>query len=218
MGNRSNALFIRKQLIIKNLNSNVKKFIKVSVYILSVSWLFFLIPGCSPTLEDKLRSYEQAHNNHDIEKIISMYSNDARFEIVGSWIRSGKEEILGLAEWDSVTNSRMIITDIKTIGDTVTFKLQEGNDWFRLAGIEYMYYEPCRIVFRNGLITELKAETTAESLGLFMEIWPGVFKWLSAEKGDELSALISGGEFVYNRENAEKWLTLLREWKEHTNN
>ncbi len=179
--------------------------------------LYISILSCSPDLEDKVKIYEQAHNNHDIEKVMSLYTSDIRFEIVGTWIKTGREQVRGVAEWDAATNSNMIISNIEVHEDTVTFNLKEGNEWFRLIGIEYMYYEPCKIVFFDGLIKELKAEVTHESIKAFQEVWPSVYQWLYEEKNEELSELMSEGEFLYNSENAKKWLSLLRELREKTN-
>jgi hypothetical protein len=175
---------------------------------------FILIQGCEPGLEIQVETYEQAHNRHDVEKVMSLYTNDISFEIVGSWKKSGKEQVMGLAEWDAVTNSKMIISDIEIHADTAFFRLKEGNDWFRLAGIEFMYYEPCRMVFYNGMIKEIIAEVTEESLKSFQEVWPPIFQWLSEKRNEELSGLMPGGEFVYSTESARKWLSLLREWRE----
>jgi hypothetical protein len=184
---------------------------KLSLLFLS---LYFIFPACSPNLEDRVKIYEEAHNNHDIEKVMSLYTNDITFEIVGSWVKNGKEQVRGLAEWDATTNSLMIISDIEVRKDTVEFRLKEGNDWFRLIGIEFMYYYPCRIIFRDGLIKKIEAEVTSESNKLFRELWPPVYNWLSQERNNELSELISGGEFVYNLENATKWISILKEWRE----
>ncbi len=168
-------------------------------------------------LENRVKTYEQAHNKHDVEKVMSLYTNDITFEIVGTWKRAGNKQVRELAEWDAATNSHMIISDIKVIEDTVTFKLKEGNDWFRLAGIEFMYYEPCKMIFQDGLIKEIKAEGTQESIMAFKEVWPSIYQWMSEERNEELSELISEGEFVYNSENAQKWLSLLKEWQEKAN-
>lgn len=183
------------------------------IQILLIILLNVILLSCSPTLENRVKTYEQAHNNHDIEKVMSLYSSDIRFEIVGTWIKVGKEQVRDIAEWDAATNSHMIITDIKVNEDTVTFKLKEGNDWFRLAGIEFMYYEPCKMVFEDGLMKEFTAEATQESIMAFQEIWPSIYQWISEERNEELSELISEGEFVYNFENAKKWLSLLKEWR-----
>jgi hypothetical protein len=77
-----------------------------------------------------------------------------------------------------------------------------------------MYYDPCRMVFEDGLIKEIKAEITEESRRKFNEMWPHSYQWLNEEKNEELSKLITAeGEFIYNQENAARWLSLLKEWK-----
>jgi hypothetical protein len=178
--------------------------------------LLFLIASisCSTRLEDRVKSYELAHNIHDIDKVMSLYTNDIKFEVAGAWIKTGKEQVRGIAEWDLATDSEMIISDIKIANDTATFKLKEGNDWFRSIGIEYMYYEPCRMVFEDGLIKEIKAEVTEESRKKFNEMWPPIYQWLNTEKNEELSKLVTvEGEFIYDQEHAAKWLSLLKQWK-----
>lgn len=192
----------------------MKTILKRSIFYFLILLLGVIAPGCSSSLENRVKAYEQAHNNHDIEKVMSFYTNDITFEIVGTWKKAGKEQVSELAEWDAATNSLMIISDIKVVKDTVTFKLKEANDWFRLAGIEFMYYEPCRMVFVDGLIKELKAEVTQESSLAFQELWPSIYQWIYEERNEELSELISEGEFIYNSENAKKWVTLLKEWRE----
>lgn len=181
-----------------------------------ILWIV-LILGCSPNLEDQVKTYEQVHNRHDIEKVMSLYTKDITFEIVGTWTKVGIEQVRKLAEWDAATNSHMIISDIEIHRDTVTFKLKEGNDWWRLAGIEDLYYEPCRMVFQGGKINQLKAEVTQESMKAFQEVWPAIVQWASKERSEALSELMPEGEFVYSAESAKRWLALLREWRENTN-
>jgi hypothetical protein len=172
--------------------------------------------GCGSGLEKQVRQYEQAHNNHDIETVMSLYTGDIRFEITGSWFRTGKEQVRGLAEWDSVTHSHMAISQIVVHEDTVHFKLREGNDWFRLAGIENMFYDPCIMVFSGGKIKEIRAEVARESILEFQQVWPSIFRWLSENRPDEMRDLIPEGEFVYNASSARQWLSLLQEWREQS--
>ena len=107
----------------------------------------------------------------------------------------------------------MFISNIISQGDTAFFKLKEGNDWFRLIGVEYEYYDPCWLVIKNDKISELHAEITEDSRSEFNQSWPSVLQWLLAERQTELSDLLDGNEFIYNSQTAQKWLTLLKEWQ-----
>jgi hypothetical protein len=106
------------------------------------------------------------------------------------------------------------LSDIEVKGNTASFKLAEGKDWFRLARIKKMFYDPCRIVFRKDLIEEMKCEATDESKRVMSEIWQSFVEWASQERSEELATLMPKGEFVYDAVNARKWIGLLREWRE----
>ena len=182
--------------------------------LLVVFLLLITVAGCSPSLEERVMSYQQAHNDHDMDKVMSMYADDITFEVVGMFVKTGKDQVRGIAEWDLVTDSEMFISDIEVRNDTAFFKLKEGNDWFRSIGIDYMHYQPCLMVFKDGLIRELKVEVTNKSREAFSRAWPEVYRWLMQEKKEELAQLTtSEGEFVYNKEYAQRWLALLEEWK-----
>jgi hypothetical protein len=163
-----------------------------------------------------VKRYEQIHNSHDVDMALSLYSEDIRFEVVGMVVKVGKDQVRDIEEWDVETNSHMTISNIEVQGNTASYRLAEGNDWFRLAGIELMYYEPCRIVFREGLITVIKCEATDESRRAAGEAWQPIMEWASRERSDELARLMPNGKFAYGAENARKWISLLQDWRDAT--
>lgn len=169
--------------------------------------------SCAPDLAERVRDYQAACNAHDIEKLMSFYSDDIRFEIVGVWVKQGRQAVRELAEWDKATSLRMEISDVSISRDTVTFKLVERNDWWTLAGIGAVCYEPCVIAFGNGLIVEVRATMTQESLDAYARVWPSIVAWAKQHRLEELKELLPDGRFIYGREPALKWLALLREWR-----
>ncbi len=175
--------------------------------------LMFIFLSCAPKLDERVKTYEQAYNSHDVEKIMSFYADDIKFEVVGFFVKEGKEEVRSLTEYDATVNIHMSISNIKINGDTATFTLIESNDWFRLAGVEELVYEPNRIVFRNGLITEIRAEITPESAKAASKAWQTMMQWASKEHSEALAELMPGGKFIYTAETAKKWLELLKEWR-----
>jgi hypothetical protein len=161
-----------------------------------------------------VKRYEKIHNSHDVEMALSLYSDDVRFEVVGMFVKVGKDQVRDIEEWDAETNSHMTISNVEVQGNTASYRLAEGNDWFRLAGIELMYYEPCRIVFREELIAEIECEATDESKSAMGEVWQPIMEWASRERSDELAGLMPDGKFVYGAESARKWMSLLKEWRD----
>jgi len=170
--------------------------------------------SCSPNLMDLIKAYEKAYNEHDLEGVMSLYAEDVRFEAIGSFVKAGKEEVRKLTEYDFAVNVQMDISNIKVVGDTIIFRLTESNDWFRLAGIDELVYEPNKVVFKDGLIKEIRSEITKESAMDFGKVWKDLKGWAKEEKVEELSELMPDGVFIYNKNTAKKWLELLKEWSE----
>jgi hypothetical protein len=148
-----------------------------------------------------------------VEKLMSFYADDVEFEIVGVMVKKGKAAVRELAEWDKVTNMHMTISNVEVTANSVTFKLVETNDWWKLAGVGEVCYDPCVMVFHSCLISEIRATMTQESLDAYAKVWPSIIDWAEEHRDEELKGLLPGGAFVYGAEAAEKWIVLLREWR-----
>lgn len=164
----------------------------------------------------RMRDFIEASNDHDIERVLSFYTRDIRFEIVNAWVKQGLDDIRDLAEWDAETHGRMSVTDIHGRMNIIQCHLIETNDWFALAGIGDVHYEPCLFVFRDTLIREIRAEMTGESRQRYLRSWQGIIEWTTANRSKILLELMPGGKFRYGRERARKWIGLLQEWRDAT--
>jgi len=165
-------------------------------------------------LIEQMQAYLEAHNRHDVEAAMSFYTNDATFGLVGEWVKVGKETIRDeLEEWDAATNNHLTFYDLKVSPDRADFKAIERDDWSRELGIEEFHYDSCSMVFRGGLIAEVRAHAAAESEKAFAQKWQAFLDWASKERGDALARLMPGGEFIQRKEIVPAWLDLLREWR-----
>jgi hypothetical protein len=163
-----------------------------------------------------VKKFVESYNLHDIERTMAFYTQDIRFEIVGVWVRVGSEKVRELVEWDVETNIHMTVTDVHSRGNIIQCHLYETNDWLGLSGIGEMHYEPCLFVFRDTLINEIRAELTGESSQRYMRSWQEIIEWTTANRSKILLELMPGGKFMYGRERARKWLSLLQEWRDAT--
>lgn len=153
---------------------------------------------------------------HDIERIMSFYAHDVRFEIVGTLVRKGSDKIRDLVEWDVETHIHMSVTNVHSRGNIIQCRLSETNDWLGLSGIGEMHYEPCLFVFRDTLINEIRAELTRESSQRYIRSWQEIIEWTTANRSKVLLDLMPGGKFMYGKERAQKWISLLQEWRDAT--
>ncbi|MFQ5753454.1 MAG: nuclear transport factor 2 family protein [bacterium] len=184
----------------------------MAVLLLSFESTFILF-SCTPKPETLVEAYAEASNNHDVKKIVSLHAEDATFEVVGSFVLKGKDNIRKVAEYDSVLNIHMTIRNIVTRSDTVICDLSEINDWLRTAGIGEAHYS-VRFELRNGFIKFLHAEATQKTEQAFNAVLKPLIAWALKERPQQLAEMMPAGEFVYNAENAKKSLSLLREWQE----
>ena len=176
-----------------------------------------VIASCSPKPSpvELVMTYEDAYNSYDLDRFLSLFAEDATFEVVGQFVFKGKEDIRRVAEYDSVLNLHMSIIRLSTKADTVFCDLTETNDWLKTAGIGEARYTG-RFVFEDGLMKLIEGKATPETDLAFNQVLNPLMEWASEERPEELAQMMPEGKFVYNAENAKKSLALLREWQEAT--
>jgi hypothetical protein len=155
-------------------------------------------------LKQRVIEFQEAHNRLDVEKELSLLSDDAKQEGSGGY------------QWimlEALLDSRIFLTDIKVNGDVVTCKAKQQDDWFKTAGIDAVYYESFQLTFKDGLIKDIKSTYTQESDKAILEFKKAFYKWAHEKRGQESVGLITKGITV---ENVDKWLALVQEWREET--
>jgi len=182
----------------------MRRFINKQSIILFFSLSFLLTTSCAPNLKQRVIEFQEAHNRLDVEKELSLLSDDAKQEGSGGYQWIMQEAIL---------DSRIFLTDIKVNGDVVTCKAKQQDDWFKAAGIDAVYYESFQLTFEDGLIKDIKSTYTQESAEAIQEFKAIFYKWLGEKLRQESAELITKGVTI---ENVDKWLTLMQEWREET--
>jgi ketosteroid isomerase-like protein len=171
-----------------------------------------LTTSCAPSLVGRVEAFQKAANSHNIEKSMSFYADDVRFEVVGTpMVIESKEKLRKAIEEQFILNVRFTFTDIKADGNTVTYKVKEQSDWLKAAGIDALYYEYDQTTFDNGLIKKEVAKPTQKSLEIMDEFRQSFAKWATEKQGQEWTRLKSEG---ITKENVGRWLAIIRQWQE----
>jgi hypothetical protein len=184
----------------------------INIITLLLFFAFLVLCACSQNLEERLKAMEAAHNNQDVEKHLSFYSDTARFVMLGQWIEKGSDKLRGLFEWDAAINSKLNFYDIEIHGDTVKCKAEERNDFFKIAGLDVVDYEFYIFIYKDGLINEVRAKMSLESIQNFGRLFTPFVLWSQKEKAEEFAKLSSGGQMDFAKDKAEYWLELMREF------
>jgi hypothetical protein len=173
-----------------------------------------VILSCSSSPVERVRQYEANHNSHDVDATLTLFAVDFRYEMMGSWVAEGREQMRKFEEWDASINSELSFDNFETAGDTVICTVTERNDWFTLVGVDAIYYDCVTIVFHDNLMSEIIAEQSRESMLAAQTAFESFIDWAVAEHPEELAELMHGPTFEFSKDTAPKWLMLLREWRQ----
>ncbi len=175
----------------------------------------FIIISCNDNKKAIISTYEKLHNSQDIEGEMLLYHDDIEFELKGTWIKSGKEKIRELAEWDNALNSNLKFETYYIKGDSVICKAIEKNDWFKAVGIQQIIHDPTIFILKDGRISNIIANPVAEFGKKIGEKIGSIYSWSNMTRDSTINELIVKGEFIYSAETAEKWLSLLEKWNKY---
>jgi limonene-1,2-epoxide hydrolase/Txe/YoeB family toxin of Txe-Axe toxin-antitoxin module len=159
--------------------------------------------------------FQEAVNSHDVDKVLTMFTEDAVFEIVGLSKFSGKQHVKNIFEYDVGVNTELKFINCKSHGNTVSGQILERNDRLDAIGFGKLKYNSCAFVFRDNLIQSFTAEIPAEFVQHNSEVWQKFIPWLTKNYPDEYSRMLTPeGRFIYNRENGRDVVPLLRKWRQ----
>lgn len=92
-----------------------------------ISILFLILFACSSNPADSVKRYAETYNTHNVKEIVSLYADDAVFEVVGKFSITGKKQITDITEYGSVLHSRMAVSNIEKRSNTAVL-LQEWKN------------------------------------------------------------------------------------------
>jgi len=64
-------------------------------------------------------SFQEAVNQHNVDKVMMMFTEDAKFEIVGLSMFSGKKQVRNIFEYDVGVNTQLQFINCKSEGNIV---------------------------------------------------------------------------------------------------
>ena len=125
-----------------------------------------------------MSSYKEALNSHNVESLLSYYHNDIVFNIPDLMMHiSGKDVLRGVAEYDSVLNTIMELSNITLSNDTVFCSIRETNDWMSAAGISSAFYPKSIFVVKENKIIYIEADLADSCLKNFSDLFGSFLPW-----------------------------------------
>jgi hypothetical protein len=186
---------------------------RIAIVAVLCSALMGLMLACGQKPSEVIQAFQEAYNNGTADEVMSLYAEDASFQIRELFNLQGQEALRGLTEYHQALHTKLQFGELEVRGDTVFCRIIENNDWIEMVELRELSYEG-KVVVRRGLIAAIDAKFTPEGDRAFRRVVMLMRDWARAERPEQLAELMPGGEFVYNAENAEKYLSLMRDfWK-----
>ena len=189
---------------------------KITKTSLSTMVIFLFLIACSAKtdIEETMIAYLQSHNNHDVEKTLSYFHENASFQMMD---QPPILDIRKMEAWDAAIASNLIYESWEVHGDTIIVgTIIERNNWFSHAGIKRIVYRPgTRLIFKEGKIFKITvAAMTEESINDLSDMFNAFFLWASENHPEEMQQLMPGGQFEFSEQKASLWFQLLDEWQQ----
>ena len=75
-----------------------------------------------------VESFQEVVNSHDVDKVLTMFTEDAVFEIVGLSKFSGKQHVKNIFEYDVGVNTELKFINCKSHRNTVSGQILERSE------------------------------------------------------------------------------------------
>jgi len=190
----------------------MRRFISKQRVVLYLFFMLLLTTSCKQKLEEQVQAYLEAHNSGDVEKELSFFVENPKYEVVDQWTRVGMENLRTLIETDAALKNQLTIKDVKVSKNRVTCSLEERSDWLKLAGIDPLHYEYREFIFEEGLIKEIRSKATEKDAKALEAFRASFFEWAMKNRPEEMKVLRR--QVVITKDNVGSWLDLLRAWRE----
>lgn len=168
-----------------------------------------------PNYINLVKAYESANNAHDIDTVMTMFTEDAQFELVGQETLPNREAIQAIHEYDKGINTRLTFQNCSVEGLIVTCTVAEQNDWLIAANLGEIFYPSSIFTFtETGKIQKIAATLSAEDGAAMGGVLAEFIPWLMAERAQESAPLFTPeGQFVYSEANGLLVVDLLAQWQ-----
>jgi len=184
---------------------------------LALAILSCVLVACSPPPDylGTVLEFQKHKNDGDLESALKLFTDEPSLHFGPLGTINGLADVRGILEYDLALNTHLQLQDCKVDELEVSCRVVESNDWLKTVDIESITWDENRFAFtadgRIESVSSTLSDESGQSLGAAMAEF---HEWGTTHRPVEYGDLFSEeGAFVYNQENAEKVLALLRIWR-----
>ncbi len=183
-------------------------------HIIISSVILLVLLGCKKqqlNTEQVLKEYIQSANEHNLEKVYLMYSDNIEWQF-GTYTFSGKEEAIAPLRFDKGANTFLTIKNINANGDTLDFELIETNDVIKELGIPKLHHFP-RFILKDGLIYRISESRPPLEIRAYVDSVSAFAMWLSDNRPKKFEQFWPNGKFNFSEETGKEMPLEVAEWR-----
>jgi hypothetical protein len=168
--------------------------------------------GDDQKMKRQVETYVQSLNEHDLEKALSMLSNDFKLHFTEYDARVDKKGMVNILGWDKGVNGMVSYEDLAAEGDSVTGLFSEQNDFFKLIGINEFKAKVSFTFDESGLMVK-QSYTPLPNQPSFLEKMQPAIEWAKKSRPEELAKIYRDNQIQFTEQMGKRWVLLLKEWK-----
>ncbi|MEZ4519347.1 MAG: nuclear transport factor 2 family protein [Chloroflexota bacterium] len=107
--------------------------------------------------------YFDYHNAGDVAGVMTLYDEDAVFEMVGNYVRRGTKELREMESFDASVRENLVVTDMKEINGQVHCQVNAGSDLLKSMNIPSIRYAGCVFAVNDDTIERVTAVLSLQS-------------------------------------------------------
>lgn len=173
-----------------------------------------LLSGCSTEKKDEIAAaYLKAVSSHNPVAAMGYVAEHPLFTLDNVGELRSRDEVRAWTEWNNAIHTTFTMTAPIVHGDTVSFYLDEGNDWYEDAGLGELRYDHAYMVVQHEKVTTFYARMSDDSFQRLDGVQQAIIGWATLKEPDILDQVNVGGRFLFSRPNARTWLGIVHRWK-----
>lgn len=127
-----------------------------------------------------------------------------------------KQALQSFLNWDAPLHPDVDILNYEMDGDTWKVEFNEQNDFSKLIGFPGWKATESITFNSKNLIEQVVYIPDPTNPSYKKWLLPAV-DWLKINMPDSLATVYQNNKLIQNEESAKKWVRLLKQWKENTN-
>ena len=144
--------------------------------------------------------------------MLALFNDEVRFVSPDSDMTLDRDGLRKMLGWDAATGTVMSHEALKWEDDIVRGRFTERNEFYELLGIEERHYD-LTFSFENKRIREIRLVPVADAGPTLDEAMRPFLDWAATRHASALGQIYPDRRFVFDEISADKWLTLLRQWR-----